>query len=82
MVGGLKNLPVAIELIGKYFTPSCSKVALSTTTKMDAEKKELENSVPAEAVEPQVIQAVDVYPVGVEAANPNIEGDAIRDDFI
>ena len=49
---------------------------------MDIEKKELENSVHTEAIEPQVIQAIDVYPVGVQAADPNVESDAIRDDFI
>ena len=28
------------------------------------------------------VQAVDVYPVGVEEANPAVEGEAIRDHFI
>lgn len=28
------------------------------------------------------IQVVDVYPVGVEEANPTMEGEALRDDFI
>jgi len=49
---------------------------------MNTEKKEPEKSVPVEAMGPNVIQVIEVYPVGVEAANPNIEGDAIRDDFI
>jgi len=28
------------------------------------------------------VQALDVYPVGVEAYNPAMEGESIRDDFI
>jgi len=40
-------------------------------------------SVSAVAVEqPGPVNAVEVHLVGVQAADPNIEGDAIRDDFI
>lgn len=40
-------------------------------------------TVSAVAVDhPGPVNAVEVHLVGVQAADPNIEGDAIRDDFI